>query len=171
MELSPSDEPLLPPDRESQQLVCQNALPTLECREIVYRTVSTDYWIKKKTGRITRHAFLRREADINGLSVDIASKRNLQNCIDSPRTKKCFAIVSLHTGKVRDLELDVIPDGEDHANIDKLPPSGCSEEEEKRRNDLADALAEQCYPQYYSDEIKQKHKLENVALGKHNPTD
>ncbi len=35
----------------------------LDCSEIVYRIISTDYWVKKKTGRITRHAFLRRPTD------------------------------------------------------------------------------------------------------------
>src|SRR5262245_16068836 len=140
-------------------------IPPLECNDILYRTVSCDHWVEKETGKIRRHAFRRRPVEKKGLSVDIAARRALQVCIDKPRTKECHAIGSLHTGQVKDLSaahsvtIDVVPDTFDHANIIGLPFPGGTPEEDKLREDLAQALADQCRPVWYHPDLKKRFKI------------
>ena len=141
-------------------------LPPVECKDILYRTVSCDYWVEKNTGKIKRLAFRRRPSEKKGLSVDIAARRSLQVCIDNPRTKECHAVASLHTGRVRNMSntqgvvIDVVSDTYDHANITGLPPAECTPEEDKLREDLAQALADKCRPLWYAPDLKRRFKIE-----------
>src|SRR5262249_8108792 len=127
------------------------ALPQLTCSDLVYRSIITDYWVNRKTGKIKPAAFRRRPADAKGLSVNIAANYSIQQCIESPHYNECFAVGSLHVGCIRDLGLEVVPDTADHANIVGVPLEG---EDDKRREDLAQALAEQCRPLWLSLKVR-----------------
>src|SRR5262249_59173345 len=91
-----------------------------------------------------------------GLSGDLDARRSLQVCIDNPSTKECHAVASLHTGRVRNMSntqgvvIDVVSDTYDHTNITGLPPVECTPEEDKLREDLAQALADKCRPLWYA---------------------
>ncbi|MCI0490369.1 MAG: hypothetical protein L0229_27565 [Blastocatellia bacterium] len=117
------------------------ALPKLSSDDYVLRAITSDYWVDKKTGKIKPHAFRRRDADKKGLSVFIESNYSIEQCISSADFT-CHAVGRLQVGAVRELELDVIPDSLHHANINTSLPF--PEEDDDRRNYLANRLAERC---------------------------
>ena len=78
----------------------------LECREVVYRVVRRAGDIHQETGQVKPEAFfLRPKTDFRdketGLSVDLASLRTVEESRASHQ--KVYRIVTLHTGRVRDL--------------------------------------------------------------------
>ena len=86
----------------------------LPCSAIVYRAAVRKSDIRR--GVIAVKLFMRRAQTVDGLSVD-------HSC--SPRESGAglqkFGVVSLHVGRVRNMNLDVIPDSPIHANITGLP--------------------------------------------------
>jgi hypothetical protein len=137
--------------------------PALDCTEILYRAITTHYWVKK--GKVKAVAFRLRAlpADEHGLSVNPVSNYTIEQVIDYP-LYTCYAVATLHTGKVRDLQLDVIPDPPPpptHANIIGLPrPDAIEPGMDKTREDMAEQLAEQarllCYTWPMKPFIKKK---------------
>ena len=107
----------------------------LPCSAIVYRAVARKDYIDPITGEVNPGAFLLRASpkDDDGLSVDVETARS---CYES--LKKCYGVVSLHVGRVRNLQLDVIPDKLTHANVTGLPRK---EEDPTEANHLASQLA------------------------------
>jgi hypothetical protein len=85
-------------------------------------------------------AFLIRHDELDsGLSV------NWNMTCDEARNQfeKCYGVVTLHVGRVRSLNLDVVPDEPQHANIKGLPYKEDSPREAER---LANLLAQQARP-------------------------
>ena len=111
-------------------------MATLPCSAIVYRAMARKSWIDS-TGRVLSAAFMRRPPpkDEDGLSVDVKSA---SSCYKSLRD--CYGVVSLHTGRLRDLQLDVVPDELTHANVTGLPRQ---EEDRTSAEHLASELAKQ----------------------------
>jgi hypothetical protein len=109
----------------------------LACSAIVYRAVSRKEFIDRVTGKVTPAAFILRPRpkDDDGLSVDFKSARSCYKSL-----KKCYGVVSLHVGRVRNLKLDIVPDDPTHANVTGLPRQ---EENPTEAANLADELARQ----------------------------
>jgi len=91
-----------------------------------------------ETREISAAAFMRRPTDIDGLSVNPASTCSVDFVRN--RLRKCYGVVSLHVGRLRDIELDVVQDGLEHANIIGVP---YSEENSREAERLAGMLARQ----------------------------
>ena len=73
--------------------------------------------------------------DEDGLSVDVKSADSCRKSL-----RDCYGVVSLHTGRLRDLQLDVVPDELSHANVTGLPRQ---EEDRTSAEHLASELARQ----------------------------
>lgn len=114
---------------------------TLECSTIVFRTVTRARDIGPDE-RPLANAFMLRPLprDENGLSVDynVDVPDGCAPDLD-PKSKK--GIFSLHVGRVRDDELDVVPDTETHANIVGLARP---DEDPERAEQQAVALVAMC---------------------------
>ena len=112
-------------------------MATLPCSTIVYRAMARKDWIDRTTGQVLPAAFFRRPPPQNedGLSVDFASARSCSKSLG-----KRHAVVSLHVGRVRDLQLDVVPDELSHANVTGLPRK---EDDRTNAEHLASELAKQ----------------------------
>lgn len=95
-----------------------NGFAVVPCEEILYRAVTRRGWLDPDTNRVKADAFFRR-ADEESLSVFIASVCTPQEC--AATFNRCFGVYSLHTGKVRTLNLDVVQDEPQHAGIIGLP--------------------------------------------------
>ncbi|CAN5573188.1 hypothetical protein BH10CHL1_BH10CHL1_51190 [soil metagenome] len=99
-------------------------------------------WIDRKTNSIQSIAFIRRPKnsgkDIDGLSVNIAATCTPVEVSDF--FENCYGIGSLHTGRIRDVGLNAMPDGVKHANIIGLP---YPEEDQLEAERLATLLAKQ----------------------------
>jgi hypothetical protein len=111
----------------------------LECQTIVFRVITRASDLDHTTQRPKPSLFHRRQADQDGLSVNY-------NCMPSEAGASLRgrrAIASLHVGRVRSLQLDVIPDTHDHANITGVPIRGEDAKEIERAEQLAADLAEQ----------------------------
>ena len=125
-------------------------IPALECGEIVWRLVRKKAWIDADNTLLPDAYLRRREIDTDGLSVGIKGVCTLEKFQSSLR--KVHGVVSLHVGRVRDLNLDVLPDDPQlveeqgfeydpcHANIVHLP---YVEEDAKEAERLAGLLAKQ----------------------------
>src|SRR5437879_6161107 len=89
---------------------------SLPCSTIVYRALRKS-WVNRETRAILPSAFLRRDApkDEKGLSVDTLSAQSCASALSN-----CH-VASLHTGRVRDLFLDIVEDEPGHANITGVP--------------------------------------------------
>jgi hypothetical protein len=123
-------------------------MEALPCSAIVYRAISRKNWIDKAAKCVTPAAFVRRPAprDEKGLSVDVESPNSCHKSL-----RDCFGVVSLHVGRVRDLQLDVVPDQLPHANITGLPRQ---EDDRTEAEHLASELAKQSRivpPEQYMD--------------------
>lgn len=127
----------------------------LSCSCIIHRAASNSPHRDKVTGKILRLAFLRRGPkddgtlrDTAGLSVNLFPEETLlpEQIVEKIKSSmnRCYAVASLHTGLVRDIDsdpkLDVIRDRIDHANIEGLPAFGENDAEAER---LATILADQ----------------------------
>jgi len=118
----------------------------LLCREIVLRAIRKRGWLDED-GRIRVDAYIwDPERDPDGLSVNMQSMTDIDKWLDEWLTvsfKKSFGADSLHTGRVRDLKLEIgqtkedISGGRGHAVIVGLPSV---EEDNKRAEDLATLL-------------------------------
>ncbi len=62
---------------------------------------------------------MRKAKDSDGLSVGIASKHPISEFIEGFNT--CYGVFTLHVGRVRELDLDIVPDSPQHANIVGVP--------------------------------------------------
>jgi hypothetical protein len=93
-------------------------METLACEQIVFRALTRRGWVDPMSKRILPAAFFRRPSpkDDDGLSVDTKSA---ESSISQFNT--CFGAASLHVGRIRNLNLDVLPDSADHANIVGVP--------------------------------------------------
>jgi len=115
-----------------------STLSPIPCGEILYRLLTKASWLPQDGG-VAAAAFYRR-SDEDGISVFIASACPLEEA----RTllARVKGIATLHTGRIRDLGLDVVPDPEDrrHAEIVGVP---LSDEDLDGANYFADLLAEQ----------------------------
>jgi hypothetical protein len=111
--------------------VSSEILP-LGCHTIVYRAVAAAGWLENPPD-----AFMLRPTEKDtGLSVSY-------NCtVDECRytLAKSYGVLSLHTGRVRALNLDIIPDEPQHANITGLP---YKEDDPLEAERLASLLAKQ----------------------------
>ena len=67
--------------------------------------------------------------------MDIQSPRSCHEVLN-----KCHGVVSLHVGRVRDLQLDIVVDESPHANIAGLPRQ---EDDRTKVERLASLLAQQ----------------------------
>jgi hypothetical protein len=108
-------------------------LPVLDCSVIVLRILRNSGWTKDLS-----LAFLLRPEEIeSGLSV------NWNTTVEEARNgfKKCYGALSLHVGRVRNLNLDVVPDEPRHALIKGLPHDNVKEAER-----IASLLAQQARP-------------------------
>jgi hypothetical protein len=110
----------------------------LPCSAILYRGMRSKKWIDREKEVVLPAAFLRRPIDTDGLSTNLASACT----IDDARSKlnPCHGVVSLHTGHIRDIGLDVEQDSPDHANIIGVP---LLDEDDVEAERLAGLLAKQ----------------------------
>lgn len=89
----------------------------LDCSTIIFRTITRAADLGPDD-RPLASAFMRRANDDDGLSVDY-NVEVPDGC--APQLTGKRAIFSLHVGKLRDLEVEVVPDTENHALI-RVPP-------------------------------------------------
>ena len=113
----------------------------LLCREIVLRAILKKGWLDEQ-GNITATAFVRdSRRDPDGLSVNIRSLTNTEAWLST--FKKSFGADTLHSGRVRDLSLEIgqtetdIHEGNGHALIVGIPDQ---DDDPKRAEDLASDL-------------------------------
>jgi hypothetical protein len=117
--------------------------PVLECGAIVLRVLRNSGWMKDPS-----LAFLLRPDEIDtGLSV------TWNMSIEDARNgfKKCYGALSLHVGRVRNLNLDVVPDEPQHANVKGLPHDN-TKEAERFASLLAQQAREACELKLYKRE-------------------
>lgn len=120
--------------------------PKLPCSAIVYRTMRSKHWIDRDKHVVAPAAFYRRlenglnglPKDKDGLSVDIASVCKVEEA--GANLTRRYGVVSLHTGRIRDIGLDVVQDTPSHANITGTP---YKDEDDARAEFLATLLAKQ----------------------------
>ena len=117
----------------------------LDCAEIVYRAISRARDRDPETGHPISSAFVRRTAPKDEMGLSINHSCDPEHCRRS--LSKCFGVVSLHVGHVRELTLDVVPDPSDyekydpqHGNIVGLPRTEMSDEDEALAERLATKL-------------------------------
>jgi hypothetical protein len=97
----------------------------LESDGIVYRAVTRGQWIDEDTGELKPDAFLRREADEDGISVYI--QRYCSPEWVAAKFNRTKAVISVRVGDLRALGLEVVPDPPEspdypeHACITGLP--------------------------------------------------
>lgn len=110
----------------------------LPCETITFRTVMRAKDVQE--GVVLASAFHRRDNDTRGLSVDY--NVSVPEGCAAQLTGRKRAILSLHTGRVRTLGLDVVPDTPTHGNITGVPHySSLADRELAER--LATGLVEQ----------------------------
>jgi hypothetical protein len=113
----------------------------LPCDTIVYRALLRPEWINEDTKKVSDQAYYLRKLEQgieNGISVNIAKLCSPEMC--ARRFNKCIGVASLHVGKIREIDLDVIVDQGDHALIIGLPFKDNALKQAKR---LAHLLAKQ----------------------------
>jgi hypothetical protein len=110
----------------------------LPCATIVLRSIRNSGCLNLEAQIVLTGAFMRRPKprDEAGLSVDLGCTPD--ESFNKPR--KCYGVVSLHVGRIRDLGLNVIPNRVDHGNIVGTP---YKEDDEVRAEWFASRLAEQ----------------------------
>lgn len=114
----------------------------LLCSEILLRAITRRKGWLDESGRVTAFAFFVDPRDPDGLSVNVQSLTDLEGWL-STTFKKSFGADTLHTGRVRDLNLEIgqteedLRDGSGHALILGIPSQ---EDDPKRAQDLATAL-------------------------------
>lgn len=98
-----------------------NNYPILSCSEIIYRAMRSKSWLRLDTREVLPAAFIRRPRpkDADGVSVSPASICSIEETRN--KLNKCYGVVSLHVGRVRDIGLDVQQNGPDHASIVDIP--------------------------------------------------
>jgi hypothetical protein len=107
-------------------------LPAFDCTVIVLRVLMNSKQMKE----LSEAFFLRADELDSGLSVNW----NMSPEKARDQFEKCYGTVSLHVGRVRTLDLDVIPDEPTHANVTGLP---YKENDPKAAERLANLLAQQ----------------------------
>jgi hypothetical protein len=114
----------------------------LLCPIIVLRAVLKRKWLDDE-GRITSTAFLRDPRHPDGLSVNVAELTDTNQWLSN--FTRSFGADSLHSGRIRELGLEIGQTDEDlaeppaaHALITGLP---LTDEDPKRAEDLATELA------------------------------
>ena len=90
----------------------------------------------KQMKELSEAFFLRADEVDSGLSVNW----NMTPEQARDQFDKCYGTVSLHVGRVRTLNLDVVPDEPTHANLTGLP---YKESEPREAERLANLLAQQ----------------------------
>lgn len=113
----------------------------LLCPIIVVRAVLRRVWLDD-AGRITSTAFLRDPKHPDGLSVNIADLTDTQMWLS--KFRKSFGADSLHSGRVRELGLEI---GQTETDLAESPPAHAlitglplTDEDPKRAEDLATEL-------------------------------
>ena len=95
---------------------------TLLCSALLYRGARSSKWLNPDEDQFLPVAFLRRATE-NDLSVDIVSLCSQEEA--RAGLDPCHGLATLHTGRIRDLGLDVTPavlaDNPAHAKIIGLP--------------------------------------------------
>lgn len=87
-------------------------------------------------------AFIRRpKKDVDGLSVNLASACTIDDVCGN--LDPCHGVISLHTGRIRDIGLNVEQDTPRHANITGVPYQEGAEANIAAAERLALLLAEQ----------------------------
>jgi len=94
---------------------------TLECSAIVLRAVLRAKNIDRAAKKVLAGAFLLRTFPDGTREAGLSVSFNLSPAEAAAQFSKCHGIASLHVGRVRTLELDVVPDEPNHANILTLP--------------------------------------------------
>lgn len=119
-----------------------SSLSPLNYTSIVYRLARSRSWVDEDNKAFVPRAFYRRENE-PGISVSIADAVTLEFAISGAGVlNKCYGVASLQVGPIRDINLDVIPDTVDHANIIGMP---LVSEDKARADYYADLLAEQSH--------------------------
>lgn len=117
---------------------------SLPCSDLLYRPVIDRRWFDRNTAEINDQTFRRKRSDKTGLSVNPARNYSVQQCIDCSAYTECFAVGTLHVGRVLDLGLNVILDSPHHGNIMGLPAyDETGPENDARREYLAIELLKQ----------------------------
>lgn len=102
---------------------------------LLHRALRNAGLIEISTGRVKSAAFIRRRDENGklkeeGLSVDIASMRSATDFARS--FKKCYGVVGLFAGPVREIKLDIVyrplDNAPSHAKIVGLPDDDAEEE-------------------------------------------
>ncbi len=95
---------------------------TLPCSVLLYRGARSSNWLNPDEDQFLPIAFKLRHSE-NDLSVDIMSLCSEEETMAG--LNKCHGLATLHTGRIRDLGLDVVPDAlinnPAHAKIIGLP--------------------------------------------------
>jgi hypothetical protein len=87
------------------------SLQPYDCNQIVYRAIPRKEWVDDN-GDPTADNYLRRERDVDGLSVS----STLADC-KANFTRPIYGVMTLHVGRIRDLGLQVVRDEPTHALI------------------------------------------------------
>lgn len=139
----------------------------MTCEDLLYRPLIDESWVNRKTLEVKAAAFRRRKADKIGLSVNVVSNYSVRQCIECQDYRECFAVGTLHTGHVLDIEpagLSVERDSFEHANIIGLPAKEeTGAPHDARREFLANELVKQWRGVWYSLAVRLKRREVLVA--------
>jgi hypothetical protein len=112
-------------------------LPELACETVLFHAIIYENHLNKDGSHKPQTFIRRREADLNGLSVNTS----IRGC-EQGLTRGIFGVRTVHIGTLRDLGFDVFMDSPDHGNIrfadGRLTPR--RQDNEQGANDTAELL-------------------------------
>ena len=127
---------------ESTTEVASSTGNILPCSAIVFRAVLRPGWVDKDSGKVMPAAFFRRHPPKDTLGISVGHSCDVQSYLR--QFNKSHGAMTLHVGRIRDVGLDVIPDGPTgipcHAVITGAPYPG---DDTLRAESLALDLARQ----------------------------
>lgn len=121
----------------------------LPCGTIVFRALIHEHFVSTAVGNVLPAAFFRRELpqDKNGLSLGVDTTAD--DYLKKRFRKPTYGVGTLHVGRVRDIGLNVVQDGPDHASLTGVPRKSENRELAER---TASLLARQARWQPQSEE-------------------
>lgn len=102
----------------SQDAQASTEYAELPCEAIVFRALIYKNWVDPDTKRVMPAAFFRRDHE-DGLSVGVNT--TVDDYLKGRFKKPTYGVGTLHVGRVRDIELDIIQDGPDHGSLIGVP--------------------------------------------------
>jgi hypothetical protein len=124
-----------------------NKYSDLPCSTIVFRALIWEDCVDSKSGRVMPAAFMRRNHE-QGLSVGVNT--TVDDYLRKHFKKPTYGVGTLHVGRLRDLQLEVVQDKPDHATLTGVPKASDNPVEAER---LASQLARQARWQPQSSEL------------------